>query len=143
MTVSKGFSQELLDRVLEQTSLTLQIGNLVNELIRLVEEKRAFLNFLKSRLGDGKGSIFLKMVKNSKGSIYHYYYWRIYENGRRHDIYLGRDGYDSRILNYYAKRLHKLSKKLSEAVRATRHLIEILRELDDISKELQEYVERE
>ena len=90
MTVSKGFSQELLDRVLEQTSLTLQIGNLVNELMRLVEEKRAFLNFLKSRLGDGKGSIFLKMVKNSKGNIYHYYYWRIYENGRRHDIYLGR-----------------------------------------------------
>lgn len=144
MIVSRGFSQELLDRISEQISITVQIGNVVNELMRLVAEKKELLNFLKSRLGNGKGSIFLKMVRNRKGGkVYYYYYWRIYENGKRHDIYLGKHGYDSKMLNSFAKRVNKLNHRFNEIVDITYRLTEILRELDDLAKELREYLDEE
>ncbi|MEQ9715578.1 MAG: hypothetical protein ABGF52_08600 [Candidatus Asgardarchaeum sp.] len=141
MVVSKGFSQELLDRISEQTSLTIRIGNLIGELMRLIAEKKDFLDFLKSKLGDGRGSIFLKMVRNRRGgNVYYYYYWRFSENGKRYDAYLGRHGYDSKILNYFSKRVNNLSRKLDEIVSTMYHLMGILRELDDLSKELQEHM---
>ena len=82
--VSGGLFRNLVEKVI----------TLYNEYLELREEQDKILKEI-SKLGDFRGSLVYKWVRNKAGKQYWYWYLHVKENGRTRSIYLGRELHES------------------------------------------------